>query len=520
MKRFILTTGIVLLLLNTNIAGAAISLSDAALAGISGGGVDLPLEGQSLPQEQQQPQTNDSVYNPMQGGQTIDGMDNTPSLFAILQGSINHDRKRVLLLHGRSQQGAVTLNLENLLSSDAISTENIFDASSLSLSDTLDEIEINQGNDLNQLHRAQGSLSTSIAGYRYEETVESHFGSESYDYSAYSLIDQQNWSDLQRRDFIESYTKVGDHFTSLEMIATDALPIEIIEAQQYGPYLGFAGYSGTTFSSLGLEINSLDSHDGNLLLGALLTPPMLDFGTTDLLIFPDWDHGSIGDVPTQIDITLPGMGLQLDELNLGAGFALNGDGNLMLGDSGHFTVNGNLDFELTAYTKLVIDLSKTVLNLDKATLLDESVDLVDLDIDFTLLDIQIDPFAMVPGYVDDSINEIHNLGNNTEKIIDASDVAESSFNDSYVHSSITGGQMTGAEAELLALSDGSLSVDSSNNVVLSDSAQKNMQVINGVNAVSSVAANALNISRMPTFRASPVSVRTSTTQVNSFNQQM
>ena len=39
------------------------------------------------------------------------------------------------------------------------------------------------------------------------------------------------------------------------------------------------------------------------------------------------------------------------------------------------------------------------------------------------------------------------------------DVAESSFNESYVHSAFTGGQMTGAEAELLALSDGSLSVD-------------------------------------------------------------
>ena len=61
--------------------------------------------------------------------------------------------------------------------------------------------------------------------------------------------------------------------------------------------------------------------------------------------------------------------------------------------------------------------------------------------------------------------------------------------------------MTGAQADLLALSEGSLTVDNSSLISLADNAQQKIRVFNGVNAVSSVAANALNISRPPVMTA-------------------
>jgi hypothetical protein len=76
------------------------------------------------------------------------------------------------------------------------------------------------------------------------------------------------------------------------------------------------------------------------------------------------------------------------------------------------------------------------------------------------------------------------------------DINESSFSETFEHSVFTGGQMTGAEAELIALSEGTLSVDNNSNVSISNYAQRDMRVLHAVNAVSSIAANGLNVGKM------------------------
>ena len=80
--------------------------------------------------------------------------------------------------------------------------------------------------------------------------------------------------------------------------------------------------------------------------------------------------------------------------------------------------------------------------------------------------------------------------------------------------------MTGAEAELLALSESKLTVDNNSTISMTGNTQQGMRIFSGVNAVSSVAANALNISRLPVMSGgSSIGPRISMQQHNRFIQQ-
>ena len=59
--------------------------------------------------------------------------------------------------------------------------------------------------------------------------------------------------------------------------------------------------------------------------------------------------------------------------------------------------------------------------------------------------------------------------------------------------------MTEAEAEYIVMSDGTLDVETDYSVLLSDFAQEDIRVLNGVNAAGSVVANAVNVSRAGTM---------------------
>jgi hypothetical protein len=538
MKRLLITSLIALGLLYSGPAVAATALSDTELAGIRGG-EDMPLDGQSLPQEQQQPNQNGTGYTPLRQPQGIDGMDLAPELFAILQSRIDAERERKLLLHGTTQQGAIALNLDNVLSSDSVSSSNIFEGSSISLDDLTTGIEINQLNDLSQLHRTQGNLSSSIAGHRYEKIVESSSGAESYDYHVYSNIYRERRSSLLRTDSGYNHVQVGSRFTSLDDIGTFDPPKKLIEAEEYGPWfdfpkfvliIPFPGYTGTTLTGIGLNLDSIKAQGNNLVVWTSLTLPRFDFGTIDNWSpIPDIPLLKIGGSSIPLPFAIPGLAPRIDELNLGTGFALKGSGDVTT-YPGILLVNGGVALDVTARAKLVLDLSGVpvlgavldVLNI-KPLRIDLKTQIANEDISFELLneDFDIDPID------DDDIDPIDivtdetlDLDNDIIEIYDAVDVTESSFTESYEHTVFIGGRMTGAEGELLALSEGTLAVDNNSTVSLADGAQRNMRVLHGVNAVSSIAANALNIGRSPSFTVGPSATpRTSIQQQNRFNQQ-
>ena len=575
-KHFIITTIVAIACLFSAASLAATSLSDSELAGVSGGGIVPPLEGQSLPQEQQQPASNNSDYLAPALYQNNDGMELAPEIFTILQSTSHVKRERKLLLNGMTQQGVKALNLENLLSSDSIAANNIFYGGNLTVHDVTTGIEVNQLNELYQLHRTQGNLSSSIVGYGYEKIVESRSGSESYDYHVYSSIYQQRLSLIQRTDYSKNTAQVGDTFASLAELNANAMPISLITPstfpepsnpvpEDYKGYLGFgplgeifdAGifgdygveveYSGVTLLGVGVRLDyfSAGGVNGNdLWLRSTLTVPEVDFGER---VFNGCfaactgpqtiDFGSLGGNSISGTVKVPGLGPQVDEINLGAGFSLSGSAPVVLIDSGSLIIGGEAELEITPYVELTLDFSQlkfgalelggfiTELGIfyegDEKTNIKkirEEITVLDEEIDFNLLNVDFgeDRFDTILGGAFSWSDETVEQDNEDIEIYKFNDEADSSFSELYEHTIFTGGQMTGAEAELLALSEGTLSVDNNNIVSLTDSTQQNMRVFNGVNAVSAVAANALNISRLP---ASSALSQISMQQRNIFIQQ-
>ena len=239
MQRSLIILVTIVNLLFSGFSHASAVLSDFELAAVSGGGIDPHLQGQSLPQQPQQPGSNNANYQPPQPIRNDDGMEQNPEVFAIMQSSADLRRARVLLLKGSTQQQATGLNLDNAVTSDIVSTNNIFDGGDLTVEDVTTAIEINQVNNLAQFHRSQGSLSSSIAGYRHETIVYRESGNESFDYHIFSSIYQQRRSEIRRNDYLFSSAQVGDQFASLDEINANAMPIALISPQQFGTFLAF-----------------------------------------------------------------------------------------------------------------------------------------------------------------------------------------------------------------------------------------------------------------------------------------
>lgn len=566
MKRLLIATLMTLGLACPAAALAATVLSDTELGGVTGGGIAPELGGQALSQDQQLPQDLGSGYAPPRELPINQGMDHAPGYFAILQSSVEARRERNLLLGGASQQDAMALDIENALSSDVVSTNNIFDGSSLSLGDVTAEVEINQGNDLNQLHRSQGSLTSSIAGHRYEKTVEHRSSSDKYERYVFLRVDRQRGSEQVRTDSMSANVQVGGRTASFDDLAAGVPKFELIRANPIfkglGAFnLGVASYDGATLTGIGLSFDGLDRQENDLVLKTSLTLPNLDIGTLtvpalSLLSLPqDVPLGSVGGGTIQHGYVLPGLAPRIEELNLGSGFAMVGTGTVNLGKP-DVSISGNASIKVSPYFYWKLDLSKLetpdvhvagIIKVEgiplgplvtslfgRNTWGDKwSIDLEPEPIHFSLDLKELNGKPYAGNVVGSTLLLGDGTGSGTQatgeegKEWDETSVtyktfddAESSYRESREHSVFIGGQMAAAEAEMIALSDGTLDVNHTSNVQLGDGAQQGMRTVNGVNAVSSVAANALNVSRMPTIRAgSPAGVRSITTQHNRFNQQ-
>lgn len=227
-------------------------------------------------------------------------------------------------------------------------------------------------------------------------------------------------------------------------------------------------------------------------------------------------------------IILEGMGSVFDgDLNLNNGIAFVGTGHVQVLQPATFYSGGQITFNADASLSLTLDLSGIdQLNLfggwpKQWTIPDQDVTLIDLTIPFTLINLQGNTIdrqfngeLIVPlgsGTVTaDSNNQVSDdtQNSNVQPVVEVvmHDTSSHDFSESYEHSYLVGGQMTGAEAELLSLSEGSLSVNKNNSIQLSENAQQNVRIFNGVNAVSSVAANAVNISRPPVLSGAAVAM--------------
>ena len=454
MMRFTKITAIIICiciaLLFSILAEAASVLSDPELEGISSGGVSYTSDGQMLPQDTQLPnQSGDFSADP--GPQYEGGMDRLPQTMAVLQSTVNLSYERNLLLGGSAQKNLIALNAENDYSSDAVAATNVMDGHLLVPVGTTPRLSFVQTNQSGQLHRQQGHLYSSQAGYRYETSTLTRTASEDYNNNVYSRIDQHDRTETYSLSASSWDVEVGKistqemtrelfshlpridrerifHFGGFDLGGTVTSPID---GKEYGAEVK---YNGISFYGPAASIDSLVSQQNDLLIEATLKLPELDFGEITGCIGrcePQdyetlWDVGSIGGtnifsilqkVDDQVSpsdviafsddgIVLKGMGSILeDELNLNTGFVLAGKGRLELLEPASVVIGGEVSFNSTLKTNFWID--PTVINeiIEGVTFglakdvfdpwsTENEYPLINVSIPFTLVNIEVDPFVI------------------------------------------------------------------------------------------------------------------------------
>ena len=538
------------------------TLSDSELNRIGRGGVSVPPNGQSLPQDTKQPHQNDPIPLSLDPPDKKDGMDHFPQTMAVLQSTVTLDYRRNLVLGGIVQRDLVALNLENEYSSDVIATTNIIGGRLFLPAGITPKLVFSQTSELNQLHRHHGSLYSSNAGYRHETTVRARTGTEDHRHHTNLHIDQRDRSESYHRTASSWDVEVGT--VSLPEITTGTASLHLIEPFELvfihgfefggtvetlvGEFGGEVSYSGLTLKGPTASFDGLERARDDLLINATLTLPALDAGDIGFKACVAFctegtvDLGSIGgtnlfEVLAAIDaavaapsdaigfsdsgIVLKGAGALLeDELNLNTGFAFVGNGHFRSERVASVKIGGELSFGLEAELNFTVDLSsikpegliKAILRGQDVFEFSKNFNIIDVTIPITFFETEIQPFdiefdgvvLVQLGSGEVSADELAFASadyffrdNSRFEESFSEDISESTFNETVTHTVFIGGQITAAEAELLALSEGTLAVNKSGNVSLSNSAQRNMTVMHAVNAVSSVAANSFNIGQMP-----------------------
>ncbi|MDX2481033.1 MAG: hypothetical protein QNK24_11950 [Desulfuromusa sp.] len=339
-------------------------------------------------------------------------------------------------------------------------------------------------------------------------------------------------------------------------------------------FFGYSDYAGLTLPAPIASSPQLEVQGEDLLVKTNLELPSIDFGMVDLqgLLDSCWSPGdnncsknpvSLGTIGSTnlltvletIDqevapddfisfsddgIVLHGLGdLLADELNLNTGFVIAGSGHIKTEETAKVKIGAEANFGLETELTFKVDMSKIdslgLIKLIKgANKWDFSSEdqLIDVTIKVPFIDLETPPFelefdGLVVAQLGNGKVSADGLGSRTishnfqdNSRVEESltrDVGTSSFDDTVEHSVFVGGQMAEGNADLVAMSEGMMIVERGGNVDISGLAQRDMRVLHGVNAVTSIAANSLNVGSMPVFNGGITQM--SSRQHNQFVQQ-
>ena len=306
-------------------------------------------------------------------------------------------------------------------------------------------------------------------------------------------------------------------------------------------------YSGLTLTGPTLAVNGLRPQGDDLILEVEFNLPSLEMGIIkmegclsaceDLSI----NLGSIGggSVIPNDEIVLAGMNPLRDlELNINTGLATAGRGHFSASDSG-VGIYGELEVNLGAYFEFALDLSDYwwVDDLLGENSWSYRAELdYGINIPFTILDHQVDGFSVdfdgsvclklfgnsaSCGYLESDFQESFYADNSASFNQEDSFTSSSSINESNSYTEVHGGILTGAEAELIVMTDSGLQLSSDSDIEIKDSAQKDLQAVNVVNSAAAISANSLNMS---INRHAPISSSAASgillNQRNHFNQRL
>lgn len=303
-------------------------------------------------------------------------------------------------------------------------------------------------------------------------------------------------------------------------------------------------YTGLSLTSPSLAVNGLYPQGDDLFLDIDFNLPALNMGTivvegcvsecSDLSIH----LGSIGGDSIIDGITLEGMNPLKDlELNVNTGIATAGSGSFTAGDS-NVGLSGELTTHIGAYFDFTLDLSDYwfVDDLFGQNKWSHREDLdYELTIPFSIVDFDVDGFTLnFDGSICVALFGNQNCGQSHYEYQEATftdnsvishqtsqQATSNVINESNSFAEVHGGVLTGAEAELIVMTDSDLLLVSDSDVNINDNAQTNMQAANVVNSAATVSANSLNMELSRRGAMNPAAVSGALlNQRNYFNQRL
>lgn len=421
-----------------------------------------------------------------------------------------------VVLQDTAQQQAAAMNLVNASSADVISAANI--ATALG-----GRVLARQLNDVFQVEHSYGSVGRVVrSGPNLDRSYSTRSArSSSTSSSSTRAHHLQSRSSHSVRDTYNA--NVPAYFPLQNLTITLGTPdIPSVTVPAFGFDLTTSGDAGTfgirgnlgpfTFDPPQIVLGTVSFQGDDLVVaGGFVDLPSLDLGEASVTsCFVECGTVSV-DLPT-IDgprIDLPGEWRFEDanpfkdvRINAGNGIAAAGSGHVNL-SAAHVTLTAELSLDLP---DLTTDFSFDVLGFSVNTG-KFGVEIPPISASLTLVDADIGP-----GYSAD-FDGVLCLAVQTSDCgrLEHSESTESSFVDvrqatasassSMSESASSSGEevvtaaatLSGADAELIAMSEGRAQIDQASIVELGSQAQRGMQVVNAVNASGAIVGNALNV---------------------------
>lgn len=459
------------------------------------------------------------------------------------------NQNQSVLLQGDAQAGIRALNVVDVAGSDVGNAVNVLSretavGDALQLN-TFEQREIQSGSlgraslaGENVTRRSSIERSTASGGSSSSVT-----GWESRTFSRTSTVDQFS-------AFVPEYNPLQNLTLTVGTPALDPLRIpsfevDFVEETDVGNYGIRGGVGPFTLGAPQLVLGSI-SLDGDdvVLSSGYVQVPSLDLGSAHLQVCvvactPDVSVDLGGFTGPRVD--LPGGDLRFEganpfkdtHLNAGHGFAVAGAGSISV-VPGHVTLGAELTLDLP----------------DPSFSFDFTIpgigEIGPWSVDGPNIGIEIPAISVSHNFIDQDVGvaysasfdgalcialETSNCASSSRQTEHQESRAEAELYQvtatSYSHSTGSrheeldvhvGATLSNAEAELIAMSQGSAHIDSLNSVALSDSAQSGLQALNAVNAADAIIGNALNVSAVRPTSITSGNVAGSLGQSNVFVQ--
>jgi hypothetical protein len=454
------------------------------------------------------------------------------------QSEITIDTTNRVVLRDDVQRQAAAINAVNATGADVVSAANIATAVGA-------RVLARQLNEVFQVEHSYGRAgSISLAGPNLSRGYSNtrSFGSSASSSSTRSTALQSRTSHSVRDTYnasVPAYFPLQNLTLTLgtpdlPSVTVPAFGFDFTTTDDVGSTFGIRGNLGPfTFDPPQIVLGTVSFQGDDLVVaGGYVDLPSLDLGSASITAcFIDCGSVSV-DLPT-IDgprIDLPGEWRFEDanpfkdvRINAGNGIAAAGSGHVSL-SAAHVTLSAELSLDLP---NLTTSFSFDVLGQEVSTG-EFGVEIPPINASITLVDADIGP-----GYSADfdgtlclavqtsDCGRLEHSESSQSSLVDVRQTSASASGSMYEESNSTGKEFVaaaaslgGAEAELIAMSEGRAQIDQGSTVELGSQAQRGMQAVNAVNASGAIVGNALNVG---TQRGTSVA-GAGVSQSNSFTQ--